>query len=189
MHVQALPATPASRDTLAQRIGPLCQIVRLLAALYAGWTLVTITWLWADPARLTRAYAGLLGADTAGIGVAQRLAGFAVHFSIWCLVAAACFSAWRLFSGFLSGAIFTREAAIWLRRVGLFGIAAEVLDLLARPLLSLIVTLHRGAGQKMISVSFNQPDLAFLMFLTALVALAHVQKAAAEIAEENEGIV
>lgn len=184
----ALPPTPA-HDLLRRRIGWLCKIIRFAAVAYAGWILYVVIAHWADAGRLARIYSAWLKVDVSGIASWQRLAGFGVSLTIWLFAAIACYSVWRLFTGYLEGRIFTVDAAIWLRRIGFFGLIAEVLDILARPLVAGLVTLHLPPGQRQLALSFNPNDLLILLFLCGFVALAHVYKTAAEIADDNARFV
>jgi hypothetical protein len=96
-----------------------------------------------------------------------------------------------LFTLYRAGDILKPGAAIWLRRVALYGAVAQILDIVTRPLLSVIVTLHFPAGQnsRVVSVVLTSSDLALLLLLAALLALAHIQKSAAEIAAEHAQFV
>jgi hypothetical protein len=181
-------STP-SQQVLRAQIGWLCQFVRFSALAYAALTLVSITSLWLDPPRVAAHYGHWLRADISGINGWQRLAGFGIHFCIWLLVATCVYSAWRLFSGFLAGRIFTLDAVIWLRRTAVLGLVAQIADVLTRPLVTGLATLHLPKGARHLAISFNQVDLVLLMFLAALVALAHIFKTAAAIAADNEAII
>lgn len=182
-------APTLSSDPLRRQIGWLCQFVRFAAAGYASWVCFSVVTLWLDKADVAKRYGQWLRADLSGIQDGQRVAGFALHAIICAFVIAACYAAWKLFSGYLEGRIFTLDAGIWLRRIGLFGLLAEGVDIIARPLMSMIVSVHLPQGQRMVGIALNQNDLAFLMLLTALLALAHIFTKAAEIAQENEEIV
>lgn len=189
MAFSASPSSPAALNQLRRKIGWLCQFVRFAALAYALWTLYAITTMWLSKTQVAGHYGNWLRADLSGITDWQRLGGYFVHFAVWLLAAACVYSAWRLFSGFLAGRIFTADAAIWMRRAGMFGLAAQIADMFTRPIVTALVSMHLPTGSRMTGISFNQNDLVFLMLLTALVALAHVFKTAAEIAEENEGII
>lgn len=183
-------ALPAERlAPLRHQIGWLCHAIRVMALAYPTWVIWTVVDLWLDKAEVARRYGAWLKADLSGMADWQRVAGFSLHAIICVFVAAACWSTWQLASGFLKGRIFTLDATIWLRRIGTFGIIAEICDILFRPVMSVVVSAHMPQGQRHIGIALNQNDLAFLMFLTALVALAHVFKKAAEIAAENEEII
>ena len=179
----------ASLAPLRRQIGWLCHAVRLVALAYAAWVVWSVVALWLDPADVARRYGAFLKVDLSGIEAWQRAAGFSLHAIICVFVVAACWSAWKLFSGYLEGRIFTLDAVLWLRRIGTFGLAAELCDIAFRPLTILAVTGHLPKGQRHIGIAINQNDLAFLMFLLALIALAHIFTKAAEIAQENEEIV
>jgi hypothetical protein len=180
---------PLPQEELRHRIGWLCKLIRLAALAYAGWILFVVLRHWLDADVAIRTYGAWLRADLSGMTLWQRLVGLAIHFGIWILAALACFSVWRLFSGYLRGQIFTVDAAVWLGRIGSFGIAAELLDIATRPLVTGLVTLHLPAGQRHMAFSFNPNDLLILLFLIGFVALAHVFKTAAEIADDAAQIV
>jgi hypothetical protein len=183
----ALPAS--SLAPLRRQIGRLCQLIRFAAMVYALWVVWNVITLWSDKDQINFHYGRWLRVDLSGIQSWQQLAGFALHGVICAFVIAACHAAWKLFSGYLDGRIFTLDAGIWLRRIGLFGLVAELLDILTRPLTILTVTAHLPPGQRHIGFALNQNDLAFLLLLGALLALAHIFTKAAEIAVDNEGIV
>jgi len=184
----ALP-TPTSVAALRTRIGWFCHVLRLAGPLYAGWVLITMFVYWGDTTMVARVYGLLLHTDVGTIPSTQRAAGFAVHFAIWLFTAAACLAMWRLFSGFLAGRVFTLDTALQLRRVALFGLVAELGDLLTRPLVSLIVTAHMPPGSHQVNVFFQPSDLLNIMFLVGFLALGHVFKVATEIADDHAAIV
>ena len=71
----------------------------------------------------------------------------------------------------------------------LVAVDAQFGDMLARPLVSMIVTAHMPTGGRIVSVFANPPDLLNVLFLAGFVALAHVFRAAVDIADENAQIV
>jgi len=182
-------ALPENISALRQKIGWLCQLIRFTALAYAGWVLQQILWLWLDRAMVIRHYGNWFRADLSLVSDWQRFAGFLVHFSIWLLVAGACCAVWKLFSGYLNGRIFTSDAAYQMRQLGLFGLSAELLDLAARPLISVLLTMHLPAGSRIVTVTTNPNDLLNILFLIGFIALAHIYKSAADLAEDNEQIV
>lgn len=189
MSAHTLLPHSASHSSLQDQIRWLCQAVRYSALAYALWTFYVITTLWLDAPRVEAHYGAWLRTDLAGIEGWQRALGYGIHLGIWLLVAGCVLATWRLFTGFLDGKIFTLEAVSLLRRLALFGLAAQIADLATRPLVTGIVTLHRPPGGRALAITFNQNDLVLLLFLMAFVALAHIFKKAAEIAADNEGFV
>lgn len=175
-------------DSLRRRIGGLCQTLRFALVAYCIWMFVSIATFWSDEAQIVSRFASLK-VDVEGLSAYQRLGAFGVSLVIWALLVVACFAGWRLFSGYLEGRIFTPDAAGWLRSLALMGLIAALIDIAARPLMSLILTAHKGAGAHMVSVYFRPEDLSTLMLLATLLALAHIQKTAADIADEHAQIV
>ena len=174
---------------LRARIGWLCQILRFAAPAYALWVLVLLVLHWSDASEVTRAYSHWLRAELVEVPASQRLAGFLVHMIPWGLTALACGYLWKLFSGFLAGQVFSLEAALTLRRLALAGLASVTADLVARPILSVLMTIHLPPGSRHLGFFVLPHDMLNLMFLGGLLALAQVFKVAAEIAEDNAAIV
>lgn len=177
------------QEALRARIGWICHAIRIAALAYAGWIFIVLIVFWSSDARVADHFGRLSSMAVAGTGAGQRLGGFAVGFVVWSMVAAACFSLWRLFGLYLTGRIFTIDSALWLRRIALFGLAALIIDVAARPLVSAIVSAHLPSGQRFVTVYFLPNDLLNGLFLVSLLALAHIFKTAAAIADDNRQIV
>ncbi len=177
--------------TLRKKIGWICQIVRFAAPAYAAWVLYLNVDYWSDTAAINNGYGRLLQRDLSAIAPSQQAAAFGVDFAVWLFAAYACYSSWRLFTLYLSGDVLTPGAARWLRKLALYGAIAQILSVVTRPLVSLILTLHFPAGQKLriVNIFFQPNDLALLLLLFVLLALAHIQKSAAEIASEHAQFV
>lgn len=182
-------ATHPSVEALRARIGVLCQVLRFAALAYAAWVFVLLAMHWSDAATVTRTYSHWLKGDLFEIPAQQRALGFLVQMVPWALTVLACWNLWRLFSGFLAGRVFTVDAALTLRCLAIAGLAAVMVDMISRPLLSLLVSVHMPPGSRHIGFFFQTNDMLNLMFLGGLLALAHVFKVAAEIAEDNAAIV
>ncbi|MGX1785459.1 DUF2975 domain-containing protein [Bosea sp. NPDC055332] len=179
--------TPQTR--LRRRIGWLCHLTRWAALAYAAWILVVVLQVWGEEGRAASIYGAWLKADLSGMQNWQRVAGLGLSLAIWSLTAITCYGVWRLFTGYLAGSIFTREAALWLRRIALFGLCAQGADILVRPLVSMIVSAHLPAGHRLVGIALNPQDLLTLLFLLGFLALGHVFTAATEIADENAQFV
>jgi hypothetical protein len=183
------PSSNPQIATLRGKIGWICQSVRLAAAAYAVWVLYLLATYWSDAAAINNGYGRLLQKDLSGIAPWQQAAAFGVNFVIWLLAAVACYSAWRLFTTYLAGKIFTLTAAIWLRRLAVYGVAAQALGIITRPLVSVILTMRFPEGQRMVNIFLQPDDLAIMLLLLGLLALAHIHKTAAEIAGEHAQFV
>jgi hypothetical protein len=184
-------APTQSQRVLREKIGWICQGARYAAIAYALWVIFLQATYWSDPSAINAGYGRLLQKDLSEIGPWQQACAFGVNLVIWLFVAYASYSAWRLFSFYLEGEIFSLVAAKWLRRLAIFGIAAQALAILTRPLVSVILTLHfpAGARQRIVNIFLQPDDLAILLLLFVLLTLAHIQKTAAEIADDHAKFV
>jgi hypothetical protein len=174
---------------LRQRIGWLCNILRFAAAAYCVWVLFTIVSFWSDEALVVLRFGEPLGVDVSGVTGLQRFEAFSISFLVWLLLTAACYSGWGLFSAYLEGCIFAASSTLWLRRLALFGLISALVDIVTRPVTSLILTAHKAIEQHIVSVFVRPEDLSTVLLLATLFALAHIQKAAADIADEYAQIV
>ena len=180
--------TPAIA-ALRARIGRLCRLLRLAAPLYALWVLILLAMHWSSAADATASVAFWTRAAITEIPASGRLHAFLLQLPGWGLLALACFHLWRLFSGFLAGEVFTLEATTRLRCTATAGFAAMAAEVVSRPLVVIVSTLHMPPGSRHVALFFQPGDLLNLMFLGGLLALAQVFRVAAEIAEDNAAIV
>jgi len=189
-HAEATPDQEQFIE-LRKKIAWICHAVRFSALGYAVWLLYALIVYWTNIETINSGYGRLLNRDLSGMAQWQQALALGVHLVIWAFAAIACHSAWRLFSGFLTGQIFTLGAALALRRIALFGAISQILDIVTRPLMSVILTLHFPAGQQMriVNLFFRPEDLVLLLLLFALLAFAHIQKTAAQIAGEHAQFV
>lgn len=176
-------------DALTRRIGRLCRILRIAVVAYGLAAFCAVALFWSDEQRVASHFSNALRVDVSGASGAQRLGGFCVSLVIWLVLVAACLSGWRLFSIYLAGRIFTPDAARQLRLLALFGLVAALVDIATRPLVSLILTAHKAAGGHIVSLYLRSEDISTVLLLATLLALAHVQKTAADIADEHSQFV
>ncbi len=187
-------ASPASQANLPARIRWLCQLIRIAALLWVGWILVNVArgWYAADPARLMDNLNRGLNAGVSEISKGQIAAFFTGNFGIWLLDTVIAYCIWQLTGRYLQGRIFTVDAALWMRRLGVTGLIT-VLGMVAWRRASLLIfTMHGNmpVGTVLLSGQWvTPPDLMRLLFCLFLVALAHIFKAAAELADDHAGIV
>jgi hypothetical protein len=187
---EAFSPPPAYASQLRRQIGWICHVVRWAAVGYALWVLWMVVLFWSDAGLVMRVFQHrTLGMALTEPSLMQRMSGLAVSFANWLLMAAAVYAVWRLMAEYLAGRIFQPAAAVWLRRIGLFGLAALIFDIVARPLTAMIVSAHMPDGQRFTNIFFQPPDLLNAMFLLAFVALAQIFKSAAELADDHARIV
>ena len=193
-------ATPPPQLSLPARIRLLCHLIRIAALLWVGWILVNVVRVWyvADPARLLEISLGMdnlnrgLDAGLSEISSAQIAGFFSGALVLWAFDVAIAYCAWRLTAGYLQGRIFTVDAAVWMRRIGITGLLAVLFMVAWRRARLFILTIH-GHLPAATVLLFGQwvtpPDLMRLVFCLFLIALAHIFKAAAELADDHAGIV
>ncbi len=181
-------STPAARD-LGARIGWICHGLRLAVLVWAAWTLALILWLWRSPEAVAATYGGWWKLDLSALPATHYAAGLALVLADWAFVAALCVALWQMFGLYLGGQVFTRAATQALRRVGLLALAAIAFDFLARPAVSWLLTMHLPAGAQRFNLFARPEDLLHLLFAGFILALAHIFRAAAEMAEDQAGIV
>lgn len=189
LSMESSAAAPDRVRLLQKRIGWICQAGRFLAAGYALWTLWLVVSFWMNTALVERRFAMLAGIDAHAVSGTARLAGFALSTVTWLAVAATCWAGWRLFSSYLEGRIFTPQSAGLLRQTTLLGIAAVFFDIAARPVMVWLVSGAFPVFSRSPWYYFSPNDLALLIFLLSLFAIAHIFKVAAELAAENAEIL
>jgi hypothetical protein len=189
-------AVPVSQLRLRARISWLCHLIRITAVLWAGWILASIVWGWWNSTDTTAKIADNLGrylsADLTGLSNPQVMATFAGALVLWLFDAAIVYCVWRLFGTYLEGRIFTVDAAVWLRRLGITLLAALLAEVVWRPL-SLIILIghaHVPVAAVLLSGQALIPfDLLRVLFCLFVVMLGQIFKTAAEIADDHARIV
>ena len=184
-----LASASCQRD-LRARIGWICHALRIAAVLWITWELAFIIFNWSDKARLLQNYQRLFSVDL-DVSAARYAAAFAAIMVSLAVGAVVVVCIWRLAGTYLAGRVFTLDAALWLRRTGLAGISAVIVSVLMRIVMASILV-----GQFVpISPSYGYyiyllpQDLLHAIFAVFVFALAHIFKAAAEMAEDQAQIV
>lgn len=183
-----LAFAPGQRD-LRHRIGWICHTLRIAAVLWITWELAFIIFYWSDKAQLLQNYQRLFSADLGDVSAARYAAAFAAVMVSLAAGAVVVFCIWRLAGTYLAGHVFTVDAALWLRRTGLAGISAVIVSVLMRIVIASILV-----GQ-FVPISprgyyyLLPQDLLHAIFAVFVFALAHIFKAAAEMAEDQAEII
>lgn len=175
---------------LRNKIGVLCHAVRAMSVAYLVWQLLDMMRFWMDGPRVEAVYRRTLKMSLPAISELQRIEAFAIQMFVWLLLLLTVVSIWKLLGGFLRGSIFTVGAARNLQGVGLFGAATVVAGVATLPIMALVVSSHVPSPVSLHAANFLEPQaLLHLTFCLMIVALAHVFRTAAELAEDNEGFV
>ena len=173
---------------LRTRIGWICQGLRIAALVWIGWILVLTLMTWSDRAVVLKAYGQWLSIDLVDVSSARYATAFILVLADLAIVATVAFCIWQLFGTYLAGRVFTVDAALWLRRTGLAAIAAVLFDVLDRVVIASILTGQFMPLPARGLLVFPQ-DLLHLIFGLFLLALAHIFKAAAEMADDQAQII
>ncbi|MBY6240300.1 DUF2975 domain-containing protein [Methylosinus sp. Sm6] len=173
---------------LRGRIGWICQTIRVFVILFPLADLATVIAFWIDHEAVERHFRALLQIDVAGASSEQYAVALAVGLVVWLFVAATCACLWRVFTLYLNGGVFSVEAAKWLRRAGLLGLATLLLEVAARSAIIFSLAAHLPLGQNQHGY-IRLEDLLNVIFALMLVAIAHIFKTAADIAGEHAQFV
>jgi len=184
----SLAFAPGQRD-LRHRIGWICHTLRIAAVLWITWNLAFNIFYWSDKAQILENYGRLFSVDLGHVSAARYAAAFAAVMVSLAVGAVVVVCIWRLAGTYLTGRVFTVDAAIWLRRTGLAGICAVIVSVLVRIVIASILV-----GQ-LVPISprgyfyLLPQDLLHAIFAIFVFALAYIFKAAAEMAEDQAQIV
>jgi Protein of unknown function (DUF2975) len=186
---QAPPFIATSlRANLRARIAWICQALRIAAVVWAIWELVFVAIHWSDNAQILQNYERVF-ATTLTVSTARYAVAFALVMVSIAVAAVIAFCIWRLAGTYLAGHVFTVDAALWLRRTGVAGLAGLVISVLARVAVASILT-GQWVPKSALGFYYILPmDVLHLIFVTFLLALAHIFKAAAEMADDRAQIV
>ncbi len=76
-----------------------------------------------------------------------------------------------------------------MRNLGLAGVASVVVDVIVRPWIALSLSLHLGPGARTGAIWIEPNDVLHMLMALFVISVAHVSKAGAEIADDNQQIV
>ena len=187
----AAPLLPSAQGELRARIGWLCHLIRAMTIGWVGWTLLASVWRWSDRATLLGNAGHYLNADLSGTTQAEYVWAAIVSVGNWMPLAAAGYCMWRLCGTYLDGRIFTVDAALWMRRLGIAGLVIQLYAIVGRRIIWWILTSHGNVplGTRLYTEVINPVDLSTILFFLFVIAIAHIFKTAAEIADDNARIV
>ena len=184
-------ADPLPHAALRARIAWLCHLSRAAAMGWMAWGLIVTVWAWSDPAKIASDVGHYLNADL-GMISASELAWASGAASVSLIGnAAVAYCIWRLFGAYLGGRIFTGDAAAWLQRLGVAGLIALLISIVARRIILLILTSHAAIplGTRPFTSFILPDDLLKILFCLFVLAIGHVFKTAVQIADDNASIV
>jgi hypothetical protein len=176
---------------LRAKIAWLCHLARAAAIGWAVWALIAMMWVWLDPAKIAEMLGHYLNADLGVVSPSQVAWGVAAQLAAWIPMAAVAYCIARLFGTYLGGSIFTVDATAWLLRIGIAGLIAVAVSVVARRIEWLVLTSHAGLpfSTRFFTQFFVPNDLLDVLFSLFVLALGRVFKVAVQIADDNDSIV
>lgn len=184
-------AVPRPHAALRAKIAWLCHLVRVAALGWAAWMLFAMLRVWIDPERTTNIIGSYLKTDLGVVSSSQIALGLANGVLAWIPIAAVAYCIWRLFGGYLSGRIFTGDAAAWVQRIGIVGLIAVAVSIVTRRIGWFIITSHANLplGTRLFTEFIVPNDLLEVWFSLFVLAVGYVFRTAVQIADDNDSIV
>jgi len=186
-HAPPFNAAPL-RTGLRARIAWICQALRLAAVIWVVWELVFVVIHWSDKAAVLTSYERVFSTVLV-VSTARYAVAFGVVMVSLAVIFVIAFCLWRLAGTYLAGRVFTVDAALWLRRTAIAGLAGIIVSVIARVVVASILT-GRWVPMSPLGFFYIVPqDVLHLIFVIVVLALAHIFKAAAEMADDQAQIV
>jgi hypothetical protein len=95
----------------------------------------------------------------------------------------------KLFGYYSTGVIFSHETVAAIRTLGKAIITFEIIDFLSSIGLGVVLTLHRGTGQRLLLVSIDNTDIYALVAGFSVLTIAWVMDEARKLKEDQELII
>lgn len=186
---EASSVSTAPVSVLGPRLALACHVIRFTALAWIAWAVFAVVSTWSDPTRVARIYGHLLKLDLAGYSSTQHMASFVVLLVDLAASALVVLLVWRLFGHFLAGRILSVATADEMRSLGIAGVLALVVDMVARPAVAAILSAHVTGAEGRFDIWGQPNDLLHLMMALFIVVVASVLRTGVAIAEEHRQIV
>lgn len=150
-----------------------------------------LAWVWLSPSLAQTLVLPHLGLGNAYVSLdaTTRLMGFLASMVPLGVLLFALHQAYELFNRFRLGEVFSFDAPVRLRRIGLAMIALGVLRPLTHTALGLILTANAPHGQRILSIALSLDDYMIAAFGGLVLAIGHVMIAAARMADDHNKII
>lgn len=150
-----------------------------------------LAWVWLWPSNVEVLVLPHLGLHNAAVSLdgATRLYGFLASMAPLGVLLFALHQAYELFNRFRLGEVFSFDAPVRLRRIGVCMVALGILRPLTHTALGLILTANAPAGQRMLSIAISLDDYMIAAFGGLVLAIGHVMIAAARMADDHSKII
>jgi Protein of unknown function (DUF2975) len=150
-----------------------------------------LIWVWLSPSAVETLVVPRLGlgAMPVTVDVWTRVMGFAVCTVPMVALVWLLYHAYALFDGYRLGHLFTDEASLRLRHIGVSLLALALLRPLTATLLGVVLTLSNPPGQRLIAIGIGFDDYIIAALSGLLLAIGHVMVEAKRLADDNGQIV
>lgn len=177
------------QQALRNRVSTLCHLIRWAAVAWIIWVLGLIVTTWSDVDQLKRSWGSMLNLDLTALPSAHYAAAFATILIDWSIAGVVVIFVWRLFGCYLRGSIFSGEAVDEMRCLGWAGLAAVSADIVVRPILQWLFSMHLDVGPQLAGFWLEPNDALHILMALFVVALAHIFRTGVEIADDNRQII
>src|SRR5215813_7333393 len=125
-----------------RRVALLCHAIRWSAVTWGLWVTAAVLMLYASPDRVVDHYGRALKVDLGHLPASGYLVALTIIVFDLALAWLVVVFVWRLFGRYLRGDIFSHAAVSEMWRGGWAGVVAVAADVVARPLLAYVLTMH-----------------------------------------------
>jgi hypothetical protein len=175
-------------------VGPLSRLSATMCVVVAvggAFAELALAWVWLSPTYVEALVVPRLGlgAETVALDGLTRFAGFAVSMLPMAVLFYLLYQAYALFDAYRVGDVFTDNAPVLLRRIGMSMFVLALLRPLTATLLGVVLTASNPPGQRILSIGVSLDDYMIALFGGLILAIGHVMVEAKRLADENRQIV
>jgi len=150
---------------------------------------VVLSWILATPETLDAALRTAGAGPRGGLAWWQRPAGLALSLIPALLMSRGLWRAQHCFRRFAGGVFFDHGNVADLRAFAGNAFAATIAGLVLKPVIGMLVTLGRPAGQLTLSIGLESAEVFSLLISGTVWVMAHVMARAIALADENASFV
>jgi Protein of unknown function (DUF2975) len=150
-----------------------------------------LAWVWLSPEYVEAYIVPHLGLSSMPFSLdpKTRVLGFLISMIPLSVLFYALHQTYELFDDFRLGQVFSRDAPVRLRRLGLCMIALAILRPVTSTLLGIVLTASNQPGQHILVLALSIDDYMIALFGGLILAIAHVMVEANRIAEDHRQII
>jgi len=172
-------------------LGRLSAIMCVVVALGGALAEIALGWVWLDPDHVNSLIVSRIGIVGVPVNLdgMTRAAGFAVSMVPMLVLFFILHQAYALFDAYRVGNVFSADAPVRLRRIGLGMILLGALRPITLTVLGIVLTIANPPGQRILSVAISIDDYMIAAFGGLILAIGHVMAEAKRLSDENRDFV